>query len=357
MASVREIAKQVGVSAATVSRALRGHPDISTGTRQRIVMAANKAGYASPRMGAMDSEPGVAIGYVSTTPSPVLSLYDCMLLNGTRRGLRGVQGLTGTGLDVQFVDLHRDKPVSESYTAFFTRRRLQGVVVQVDADHRGICRAITDEGYPCVALAEEFPEPDVSYVCCDASREIGMMMDHLIQLGHERIGLAVQRPDDHDHHNRISGYEQALREHGIEPDPSLIVRIAPSREGGGHAINELMSRREPPTAVFVADPFPAIGALCRAHEIGLEVPGQLSIVGFDDGQMRRQVYPLLTAVCQPTEEIGSLAAQWLSKRILGEVQEPLRRVLPASFEVNQTTASPPAKPVRIEPSGQRMRTG
>ncbi|MEQ9460908.1 MAG: LacI family DNA-binding transcriptional regulator [Phycisphaeraceae bacterium] len=346
MSSVREIAKQVGVSAATVSRALRGHPGISSVTRRRIVSAANRAGYSRARSDVTET---MMIGFASTSPTPALSLYDCMLLNGVRRGL------AGGGFEVQLVDLHRDKPAGETYTEFFERRRLRGVVVQSDTEHRAICHAIHAEGFPCVVLAEEFDEPEISFVCCDARGEIAQMVDHLVQLGHTRIGLAVPEHQDHDHANRVVGYREALREHDLELDASLVVRISPSREGGGHAINELMSRRQPPTAIFVTDPYPAIGALCRTLEVGLAVPGQLSLVGFDDGQMRRQVYPLLTAICQPTEQIGFLASQWMVKRVAGAVDEPLRRVLPATFEVNQTTAVPPEKVVRIQPDGSPFR--
>jgi DNA-binding LacI/PurR family transcriptional regulator len=345
MSSVREIAKQVGVSAATVSRALRGHPDISSVTRRKIVSAANRVGYTGGRSGTSQV---LVLGYVSTSSSPVLSLYDCMLLSGVRRAL------TGSGCEVQLIDLHRDKPGDETYSEFFTRRGVRGVVVQSDTGHRDLCRAISEEGFPCVVLAEEFDEPEISFVCCDARSEIAQMVDHLVQLGHERIGLAVPEHEDHDHVNRAEGYREGLRRHGLEPDASLVVRIPSSREGGGNAINELMSRREPPTAMFVTDPFPSIGALCRMHEVGLSVPGDLSLVGFDDGQMRRQVYPLLTAVCQPTEQLGLVAAQWLLRRVNGEADEPIRRVLPATFEVNQTTAVPPGRVVRIQPDGRPL---
>lgn len=347
MSSVREIAKQVGVSAATVSRALRGHPDISSSTRQRVVDAANRAGYRAAHSTPLDTN---TIGFVSTAPSPTLSLYDCMLLNGTRRGL------AGSGLEVQLVDLPHNKAARESYTDFFTRRGLSGVVVQVDTQHRDICLDIAREGFPCVALAEEFSEPDVSFVCCNADQEITQMVDHLVQMGHQHIGLVIPEHDDHDHDHRAQSFRDGLRRAGLDPDDSLVARIENSREGGGHAIHELMSRREPPTAIFITDPYPTIGALCRAHEVGIQIPNQLSLVGFDDGLMRRQVYPLLTAICQPTEQIGFLAGQWLGKRIHGQRSDPLQRVLPATFEVNQTTGAPPDAAVRVQPDGTRFAT-
>ncbi len=340
MTSVRDIAKKAGVSAATVSRALKNHPDISSATRRRVAVAANEAGYAMP----VSAVHKCCVGLIVDNHR-ALTLYDCLLLNGIRRGLHAAR------LDVQFVDVTRDMTAAQSYTAFFQSRGLHGVIIPPGSKNRRLSLKIADESFPSVTIAERFDEPNVAYVCCDTSDASGRAIDHLIDLGHERIGLALPPFTDHDHEDRFKGYRQSLENHGVKYDESLVVRVDPTPEGGSAALNELLSKREPPTAIFFADPYPAIGALSRAQAAGLSVPGQLSVIGFDDGRMRRQVNPMLSAVCQPTEELGFEASSWILGAIGGWIDKPIRRSLPATLEINQTSGVPADDPVRVQPDG------
>ena len=171
MASVRDIAKKAGVSAATVSRALNSHPGISAETKRRVTMAANEAGYATPAA----AEQRCCVGLIVDNHR-ALSLYDCLMLNGIRRGLHD------TKFDVQFVDVTRDKTGTESYTAFFQSRGLRGVIIPPGSNHRRLCLAIADEGFPSITIAERFSEPHLNYVCCDTSEASERAIDHLIDL-------------------------------------------------------------------------------------------------------------------------------------------------------------------------------
>lgn len=344
MASVREIARKAGVSAATVSRALKNHPDISAETRRRVALAANEAGYAMP----VSARHKCCVGLIVDNHRD-LTLYDCLLLNGIRRGLHAAR------LDVQFVDVTRDMNEAESHTAFFQSRGLHGVIIPPGSNNRRLCLDIAAEGFPSVAIAERFDEPNVSYVCSETADASERAIEHLVDLGHERIGLALPPFNDHDHEDRFEGYKRALNTHNINYDDSLVVRVDPTPEGGAAALNELLSKREPPTAIFFADPYPAIGALSRAQAAGLSVPGQLSVLGFDDGRMRRQVNPMLSAVCQPTEELGFEAGEWMIGAIGGWIEEPIQRSLPATLEINQTTGVPTGDPVRVHPDGMLLR--
>lgn len=343
MASVREIAQKTGVSAATVSRALKNHPDISEETRRRVALAANEAGYAMP----VSPRHKCCVGLVVDNHR-ALNLYDCLLLNGIRRGLHAAR------LDVQFVDVTRDMNEAESHTAFFQSRGLHGVIIPPGSNNRRLCLDIAAEGFPSVTIAERFEELNVAYVCCDTLDASERAVEHLIDLGHERIGLAMPPFTDHDHEDRYAGYRRALKNREIEFDESLVVRVDPTPEGGVAALNELLSKREPPTAIFFTDPYPAIGALSRAQAAGLSVPGQLSVLGFDDGRMRRQANPMLSAVCQPTEELGYEAGSWMLSAIGGRAESPIRRLLPATLEINQTTGVPTGAPVRVQPDGMQL---
>ena len=221
MASVREIAKQAGVSAATVSRALNSQPGISAETRRRVALAANAAGYAMPAPAQIRSCVGLIVDN-----HRALSLYDCLLINGIRRGLHSAR------LDVQFVDATRDISADDSYTTFFQSRGLRGVIIPPGVNNRQLCKLIAEEGFPCVTIAERFDEADINYVCCGTADASERAVDHLIELGHKRIGLALPPFSDHDHQDRHEGYCRSLKNHGIERDESLIVRVDPTPEGG-----------------------------------------------------------------------------------------------------------------------------
>ncbi len=343
MASAREIAEKSGVSVTTVSRVLNRHPDVSLATRERVMKAVDRAGYRGPN----GRRIGVSVGLVITGDARMWE-YDWQLLEGIRVGLNDCK------LDLQIINLQRDKRERETYTQFFMRRGLRGVILRTFTQYRGICEAIIAEGFPSIVVAERFEGTDINYICCDSTDESRLAIEHLIQLGHRRVALAIHRRADRDHMDRRSGYETALKSNDIALDHALIAQVVPNLEGGVNAFNQMMSLREPPTAIYFTDPLASIGAMCRAQEVGLKVPEQLSIIGFDDGDIRHRIYPLLTAVCQDTHELGAEAAIYLEKIISGTTQTPVQRTLRASLEINSTTAAPPQGVVRIQPDGTFM---
>lgn len=342
MSSVRQIASRTGVSPTTVSRVLNQHPDVSAVTRRKVLQAMNQSGYAH----ATPVRQACSVGLVSTGIRKKISIYDSFLLNGIRAGLED------RDLDIQVMNLGLEHTKEQTYTDYFTKRGIAGVFLQTDEHGQSIRDAIVAERFPCVLLADRTDDPGVSYVCCDSRPASREAVEHLIHLGHRRIAIAILRQSDRDHQDRFSGYKDALEAHGLEVDDALVRYIPPTPQAGANVINTLMSRPEPPTAVFFTDPFSASGALCRAHEIGLSIPEQLSIIGMDDGDARRQVFPRLTAVCQPTEDIGFEAARWLGGVIRGTAEaDPCRVHLRATLEINRTTAIPPATLVRFQPDG------
>jgi DNA-binding LacI/PurR family transcriptional regulator len=115
-----------------------------------------------------------------------------------------------------------------------------------------------------------------------------------------------------------------------------------------------MSLTTPPTAIYYADPLACIGAITRAYEIGLKIPEDVSIVGFDDADIRFRVWPVLTAVCQDATQFGFEAALWLTRAIVNPQEGPMRKQVNTFFEVHGTTGQPPSRPIRILPDGRRI---
>jgi DNA-binding LacI/PurR family transcriptional regulator len=345
MASVRKIAKELQVSVATVSRALNNHPEISAGTREKVLRVANEVGY----FGTVGKRVTTYIGLVYTSDTRFYE-YDAVLMSGILRGV-GEQRF-----DIAILNLERDKGEGETYTQFFMRKGVRGVILRTMARSRHICQAIAEEGFPHVVVAEHFDSPSVNYVRYDSREDSRRAVEHLISLGHKRVALAVHAIPDSDHAARAEGYHDAMRATGRTLDPELVVSVLADMEGGKSAINRLMSIPNPPTAIYFTDPLACVGALGRAHSMGLRVPDDVSIVGFDDGDIRFRTWPVLTAVCQDAAQLGFEAALWLTRKLGGVGHDPLRKDMSTFFEVHETTGLPPPRPVRVMPNGTRIQS-
>lgn len=344
--SVREIAKIARVSVATVSRALNNHPDVDPSTRDRVIAAANQTGYA-PSVGRRLT---TVIGLVYPT-EPVKADYgafDSALLSGILRGVNERR------FDVKLINLQRDKSMEETYTQFFMRKGLRGVILRTFEATRNISMAIAAEGYPSIVVADRFDDPRVNFVCCDSRDDSRRAVEHLIDLGHRRIALAMHQVPDTDHKDRREGYLQALAARNIPVDQSLLVDIVANFEGGAAAINRIMSQATPPTAVFFTDPLATLGAMRRCQELDISIPKQLSIVGFDDGDIRQHTWPPFTAICQDARMLGVEAAQWLTRALVGDAEPRMRTVHKTVFEINLTTAPPSRERFRVLPDGTRV---
>lgn len=345
MSSVRRIAKQTQVSVATVSRALNNHPEISSETRERVLKAANEVGY----FGSVGKRVTTNIGLVYTSDARFCE-YDAFLMSGI------IAGVGERRFDVTLLNLERDKAESETYTQFFMRKGVRGVILRTLARSRHICEAIADEQFPSVVVAERFDSPNISYIRYDSRLDSRRAVEHLISLGHRRIALAIHIVPDRDHAARSAGYSEALEASGIEHDPELVVSVVADMDGGKSAINRLMSLPQPPTAVYLTDPLACVGAIARCHALGLRIPDDLSIVGFDDGDIRFRTWPVYTAVCQDAARLGFEAALWLTRKLAGVERAAIRKEMSTFFEVHETTGLPPDQPVRVLPNGTRVST-
>lgn len=331
MSSVRSVAKRAGVSIATVSRVLNNDPAVSAEARARVLAEVNRSRYV-PAVGRRNTMQ-IALAY--TQEMTVGDPFDAAVLEGI------VRGLEDSEYDVAILRLERDKSSSETYTHFFLRKGVRGVILRTTEATRDVCRQIAEEGFPHVVISERFDEPYVNYIDCNSRPDSERAVEYLISLGHRRIALGVHTVADRDHLDRIEGYRAALEKNGLPCDERLVFRHPFTLAGGASALRMAMTMRPRPTAIYFADPMMAVGAVCDAHRMGVRIPQDISIIGFDDTQVRFGVYPTLTAVCQDASALGYEAARWLSAALSHEgPEEPLRRTLPTFFEVNHSTAPP-----------------
>ncbi|MEM1099757.1 MAG: LacI family DNA-binding transcriptional regulator [Planctomycetota bacterium] len=338
MSSVREIAKRAGVSITTVSRVLNNHSTVNLELRDRVLAEVNKARYA-----AAAGRPDVVnlgLVYIAETSAAEMlnSPFDTALLQGLASGM-GKQDY-----NLLILDAGRDRQGNETFTQMFHRRGVRAAVIRGGSRDRLLCQQIAAEGFPSVVIGERFdetgPEKAVSFVRSDSRSTSLEGVRKLISLGHRRIAISLNWADDDDHTDRLNAYKQAHNEAGLEVDPSLIVRLPALRSSGGPLISRLMALSSPPTAVFVADPVVAIGALHESLTVGISVPEQLSILGFDDANLRLETYPPMAAVCQDARQIGATAAQ-AAMSLLNQSDLPAQRhVLDTWLELRGSIAPP-----------------
>jgi len=346
MGTIRTVAKQAGVSIATVSRVVNGSSTVAPELRDRVLEAVNRCGY-SPTVG---RRAPASIALVYTGPFTVGSPYDAACLDGI------VMAMLESDYDLKIIHLRRDKRADETFSQFFFRKGVRGAIVRSTFADRDVARAIADEGFPSVVLGDHFDHPRLPFAF-NASRDASIEgMEHLVSLGHQRIAFAANETEDGDHLDRLEAYRQTLRLHDLY-DERLVFRVPAHRLDGAQLMRKMMSLSTPPTAVFIADPLTAEGAINEAHKIGVRIPDELSILGFDDTDTRYGVHPTMTAICQDSCELGRLAYELLLRYCALRPEERESVVLgKAWLEINHTTGRVPHRPIRILPNGERMET-
>ncbi len=333
MASVRDIAKGAGVSIATVSRVLNDKPNVDPDTRRRVEAEVERLGYR-PLVRGPAAPPVVGLVYTGDPGRIDYGAFDSALMSGIMRGL------SEHHFDIVLLNLHRDKRNNESYRDFFVRKGVNGIILRTFAESRHVCEEIAEEGVSSIVVADRFENPAVNFICSRSEDESRLAVEHLIQLGHRRIALGIHQVRDTDHVDRLNGYRQALEAHGIEFDQRLVVSLVADVHGGGNALDFLLRLPEAPTAIFFTDPLATLGALHRCSARGVRVPEELSIVGFDDSDVRYHSYPAFTAICQDASQLGLEAARWAAGQAIGEEPATMHKMLSTRFEINQTTAPP-----------------
>jgi DNA-binding LacI/PurR family transcriptional regulator len=321
----------VGLSPATVSRAINNHPTVAPEVRQRVLAAINRAGYV-PTVGKRST---TNIAFLYTGESSLGSPYDGAVMEGM------ADRMDDYGFDLMILNTGRALLPGESFTQMFHRKSVRGAVIRTDNRTRHLVQAIADEGFPSVVIGDRFEDPNVCSIYCDSRKTSQEAVEHLISIGHERVAICINRVDDSDHLDRLAGYRDAFESMDRPVDEKLIYREEANLDGGVQLIRKIRSVRDRPTAIYIGDPLTAVAAINEANRLGLKVPDDLSVVGFDDAQIRHITLPKMTAVVQDAREVGREAFEVLHQLIeLRKRADVERRVLPTRLELHGSTAPP-----------------
>lgn len=344
MASIRQVAKEAGVSIATVSRVMNGVSSVDPNLRSQVLKAVESCDY-SPGVGRRSLE-SIALLYVG--PFTVGGPYDSACIDGM------VEAMRDSKYDLTILDIHRDKSKQETLRQFFSRKGVRGAVIRSTADQRDFVLELAEECLPMVVLGDHFQSDKLSFVYADSKVASRDAVEHLVALGHKRIAFAACDREDGDHLDRLHSYRDVLDEHGLF-DESLVSRVPPQRLDGAQLLRNLLGKPNRPTAIYIADPLVAIGAINEAHRMGISIPDDLSIVGFDDNDLRDMVHPRMSAVCQDSRLLGKMALEEVI-RITSEPtgQHPKSEAQPAWLEIGNSSSPPPVEPGKILPTGTRL---
>lgn len=327
------IAEQTGTSVPTVSKVINGRHDVSAATRERVEEALAAAGYQPRRRsGAGRAGRGQVIELVIRgLESPWASVILDAVEHVSHEMGRGMVVTAAHG---------RNRP-SKAWLDAVIERRSSGAVLVVSDLAPGQLQALDGLGIPYVFLDPlGTPPPDAPRV--GATNWAGGLAatEHLLGLGHERIAVISGPGHVLCSRARVDGYRAALQTHDQRPSRPFVRFAEFDQPAGLKEATTLLSMRQPPTAIFCASDMIALGAYEAAHRLGLRVPADLSIVGFDDLPLATWVQPNLTTVRQPLAEMATLATRMLFQLIDGGTLDALQVEVATRLVVRESTAAP-----------------
>jgi LacI family transcriptional regulator len=328
--TIREIAALAGVSTATVSRVVNRSGYVSEETRRVVERVVHEHGYSANR-NARGLSAG-RTGLVGVTVPRIYPAYFSGIIAGVSETLYEQ--------DMRIVlcpTLHEhDREVS--LLARLMHGTTDGALLVLPEESNRELRSLMEHGFRFVVLdPRKRMEERVPTVSAAHSAGAAQATAHLLELGHRRIAAITGPRGWMASDERVRGYQSALAAAGVLPDPSLVIESNFEIDGGQSAAMALLSRSERPTAIFAFNDQLAVGAMQTATALGLRVPDDLSIVGFDDTAEAQIVTPRLTTVHQPLAEIGRMGVSLLTRLLEGQRIEALHVELETNLVVRDST--------------------
>ena len=328
--TIAAIAAAAGVSAPTVSKVLNGRPDVAPATRARVEEVLRELRYRRrPRAAATQQAPLLELVFNELNAAWSFEIISGVESVASRRGVGVVLSQLGGS--------HRTSP---DWLEAVLNRRSQGVVLvlsDLGADQR---EQLAARSIPCVVL-DAIGELPAGVPAVGSNNWNGGLSAtrHLLGLGHRRVGMISGPADVLCSRARIDGFRSAHAELGLTVDPDL-VRFGNFDQAGGYRHGRsLLDRPDRPTAIFAGSDMQALGVMRAAHELGLDVPGDLSVIGYDDVPLAAWTLPALTTVRQPLRAMAEAATRIVLDLAAGHTP-PLQRLdLPTELVIRESTAA------------------
>jgi DNA-binding LacI/PurR family transcriptional regulator len=331
MATMADVAREAGVSVATVSRLLNDQETVSPDTAARVFAAIEKLSY-EPNILARNLRRNESRVILILTPN-VTNPYYAHILSGigdvcTSLGYSALIFTTGD-------DLQREREALE----MLKKRRADGAILMA-SNIGGKWLLEYSLQFPLVQCCEYDPQVDIPHISIDNYQATVDSMEYLIGLGHKRIAIISSENEYISTALRLQAYKDTLIKHGIEPNNDHIVFASRdySFSSGKAKAKELLSVQPGPTAIFCISDTLALGAITAARELGCEVPGDVTVIGFDDVEHTTMFHPYITTVAQPCYELGKQATQLLYAQMSRNKEFPRQMILEHKLIIRESSA-------------------
>jgi LacI family transcriptional regulator len=329
--TILDVAAQAGVSSGTVSRVINGDVHVRPQTRERVLQVMHDLRYSANRQAR--SLAGGKTDVIGLIVPDLGTAYIGEIIRGIDMEL----GLTG--LDLILYTTHRTASKEANYVANLAQGMVDGLLLVLPRSPADYIEALTRRGFPFVLVDHQGTGRTCPAVGATNWQGAYDATQYLLQLGHTRIGFITGSMDLGCSQDRLAGYRAALRDHRLPARPELEYEgdfLQPDGYAGGSAFLDLA---EPPTAIFASNDVMAMGVMDAVRNRGLRIPDDISVVGFDNIPQSAVVFPPLTTVEQPLEQMGRAATQMLL-RILKRREETMGRMeLPTQLVVRSSSSA------------------
>ena len=331
---MHEVAKHAGVSPMTVSRVLSGDANVTAEMRQRVQASIKELGY-SPNVAARNLARAatVHIGLLYSNPSAAY-------LNELLVGVLEQSSHVGCQIVLEKCGARNERTAIER----LLRGGVGGVILPPPlSDSKVALEALRSAKVPFIAVATGRPEVEGLSVRIDDFEAAAAMTRYLLSLGHRDLGFIVGAPNQTVSAQRQAGFELALKEAGLPVHPEWVKPGSFSYRSGLIAAEQILNSPRRPTAIFASNDDMAAAAIAVAHRLRLDVPRDLTVVGFDDTPLATTIWPALTTVCQPVAAMARKAVELLLEemrlRRQGETLEPLQHLMKFSLVKRESSAA------------------
>ncbi|MFV0135896.1 LacI family DNA-binding transcriptional regulator [Streptomyces sp. HMX87] len=349
MASIKDVAAEAGVSVATVSRVLNGHPAVSDAARARVLAAVEALAYRPNAVArSLRTDQTRTLGLVI---SDVLNPYFTELARSVEEEARAL------GYSVIIGNADERPDLQDHHVTTLLDRRIDGLLVSPTDGGSPRMLDAARAGTPMVFVDRWIPGVDVPVVRADGRAAVRDLVAHLYGLGHRRLAIIAGPAATTTGRERVDAFREALGEHGLALPDTYVGQGDFQAESGRRVTEGFLDLPEPPEVVFAADNLMALGALDAVRARGLRVPDDLALAAFDDIRWFVHTDPPVTAIAQPTGELGRAAVRALVDRIEGRLGRSV--TLPARLVMRRScgeTAPAQAAPPPPSPSPVRRST-
>lgn len=307
--TIKDIAKKLGISYATVSRALNNHPEVSAETRKMILKTAEEMGY-KPN--------AIARGLVmrqTTTLGLVIPDITNPFFPEVARGVE--DAASEGGYNVFLCNTNWDPAKERTLIQLLEEKRVDGLLVAPVTHDLSYLKQVEERGTPVIVLGRTSETVDLNYVVIDNVKGGLLAVEHLIKQGHVNIAFVGGLETDVSNQERLEGYQLALLKKEIPVKQEYIIHDSFKQESGYESARKLLDLPNRPSAIFAANDVLALGTTRAVEEAGMKVPGDIAVVGFDDIPFASYAEVQLTSISQPKYIMGEMAAKVLIEEIKG----------------------------------------